>query len=155
MLSNSEFINKLRLSGLRPTKQRLKICEVLFNEDKTFHFTVNDLAKSISKKLNEKISLATVYNTVHAFTKAGQLKELASQNKIVPRIIFVGGISRPGDKIHLMQIKFIIQVANVLERDEDTRLYLRLIFLPNYSTSKEYLYVPALDVNEQLTIPGK
>ena len=69
MLSNSEFINKLRLSGLRPTKQRLKICEVLFNEDKTFHFTVNDLAKSISKKLNEKISLATVYNTVHAFKK--------------------------------------------------------------------------------------
>jgi starch phosphorylase len=83
------------------------------------------------------------------------LKELASQNKIVPRIVFVGGISRPGDKLHLMQIKFIIQVAAVLERDEDTRQYLRLIFLPNYSTSKEYLYVPALDVNEQLTIPGK
>jgi starch phosphorylase len=80
---------------------------------------------------------------------------LASQNKIVPRIVFVGGISRPGDKLHLMQIKFIIQVAAVLERDEDTRQYLRLIFLPNYSTSKEYLYVPALDVNEQLTIPGK
>ena len=29
------------------------------------------------------------------------------------------------------------------------------MFLPNYSTSKEYLYVPALDVNEQLTLPGK
>lgn len=43
----------------------------------------------------------------------------------------------------------------MLEKDEDTRSYLRLIFLPNYSTSKEYLYVPALDVNEQLTIPGK
>ena len=77
MLSNSEFINKLRLSGLRPTKQRLKICEVLFNEDKTFHFTVNDLAKSISKKLNEKISLATVYNTVHAFKKKGYPKEIS------------------------------------------------------------------------------
>ena len=77
MLSNSEFINKLRLSGLRPTKQRLKICEVLFNEDKTFHFTVNDLAKSISKKLNEKISLATVYNTIHAFKKKGYLKEIS------------------------------------------------------------------------------
>ena len=77
MLSNSDFINKLRLSGLRPTKQRLKICEVLFNQDKTFHFTVNDLAKSISKKLNEKISLATVYNTVHAFKKKGYLKEIS------------------------------------------------------------------------------
>ena len=69
--------NKLRLSGLRPTKQRLKICEVLFSTEKTFHFTVNDLAKSISKKLNEKISLATVYNTVHAFKKKGYLKEIS------------------------------------------------------------------------------
>ena len=77
MLKNSEFIDKLRLSGLRPTKQRLKICEVLFNREKTFHFTINDLAKNISKQLNEKISLATVYNTVHAFQKKGYLKEIA------------------------------------------------------------------------------
>ena len=48
MLKNAEFTEKLRRSGLRPTKQRLKICEVLFNRDKTFHFTINDLAKSIS-----------------------------------------------------------------------------------------------------------
>jgi Fur family iron response transcriptional regulator len=77
MLKNSEFINKLRVSGLRPTKQRLKICDVLFNRDKTFHFTINDLAKSISEQLNEKISLATVYNTVHAFKSKGYLKEIS------------------------------------------------------------------------------
>ena len=77
MLKNSEFIDKLRSSGLRPTKQRLKICEVLFNRDKTFHFTINDLAKNISEQLNEKISLATVYNTVHAFKNKGYLKEIS------------------------------------------------------------------------------
>ena len=74
---NTDFINKLRSSGLRPTKQRLKICEVLFNTEKTFHFTINDLSKTISKKLSEKISLATVYNTVHAFKKKGYLKEIS------------------------------------------------------------------------------
>ena len=74
---NTDYINKLRSSGLRPTKQRLKICEVLFNTDKTFHFTINDLAKIISEKLSEKISLATVYNTVHAFKKKGYLKEIS------------------------------------------------------------------------------
>ena len=68
-----DFIDKLRKSGLRPTKQRLKICEALFNKDKTFHFTINDLTKIIS----EKISLATVYNTVHAFKKKGYLKEIS------------------------------------------------------------------------------
>ena len=77
MKKNSEFVDKLRSSGLRPTKQRLKICEVLFNRDKTFHFTINDLAKTISEQLNEKISLATVYNTVHAFKIKGYLKEIS------------------------------------------------------------------------------
>ena len=77
MSKNLEFTNKLRNSGLRQTKQRLKICEALFNRDETFHFTINDLAKNISDKLNEKISLATVYNTVHAFKDKGYLKEIS------------------------------------------------------------------------------
>ena len=74
---NADFTNKLRNSGLRPTKQRLKICEILFKTEKTFHFTINDLSKIISEKLSEKISLATVYNTVHAFKKKGYLKEIS------------------------------------------------------------------------------
>jgi len=76
MLNNSQYINKLRSSGLRPTKQRIKICEILFNTQKTFHFTINDLVEKISKSANDKISLATVYNTVHAFKKKGYLKEI-------------------------------------------------------------------------------
>ena len=77
MIKNTEFIEKLRTSGLRPTKQRLKICEVLFDRDSTFHFTIGDLVKNISDKVNEKISLATVYNTVHAFKEKGYLKEIS------------------------------------------------------------------------------
>ena len=77
MSKNCNFIEKLREVGLRPTKQRLNMCEVLFNREKTFHFTINDLVKMISEKMNEKISLATVYNTVHAFEKKGYLKEIS------------------------------------------------------------------------------
>ena len=77
MNTDTNFIEKLRSSGLRPTKQRIKICEALFNRNETFHFTINDLAKTIEEKLNEKISLATVYNTVHAFKKKGYLKEIS------------------------------------------------------------------------------
>ena len=77
MTKNFNFVEKLRETGLRPTKQRVKICEVLFNRDKTFHFTINDLVKKISEELNEKISLATVYNTVHALQKKGYLKEIS------------------------------------------------------------------------------
>ena len=71
-----KYIEKLRKSGLRPTKQRLQICEVLFDTERTFHFTINDLVKKINEKLNYKISLATVYNTVHAFEKKGYLKQI-------------------------------------------------------------------------------
>ena len=76
MTTTVEFISKLRNSGLRPTKQRIKICEVLFNKETTFHFTINDLVKIIETEANEKISLATVYNTIHAFEKKGYLKEI-------------------------------------------------------------------------------
>ena len=77
MAKNSNFIEKLRELGLRPTKQRVKICEVLFNREKTFHFTINDLVKMISQEMNEKISLATIYNTVHAFERKGYLKQIS------------------------------------------------------------------------------
>ena len=79
-MKNQDFINKLRNSGLRPTKQRIKICEALFNTEKTIHFTVNDLAKMMQKNFNEKISLATVYNTLHAFKKKGYVKEISLGN---------------------------------------------------------------------------
>ena len=71
-----QYIDKLRKSGLRPTKQRIKICEVLFDTDKTFHFTIKELVKIIENQANMKVSLATVYNTVHAFIKKGYLKEI-------------------------------------------------------------------------------
>ena len=76
MASSIKYIEKLRKSGLRPTKQRIGICEVLFNANDTFHFTINDLIKMIETNTNQKISLATVYNTVHAFEKKGYLKEI-------------------------------------------------------------------------------
>ena len=77
MTSSIEYIKKLRKSGLRPTKQRIEICKVLFNSEKTFHFTISDLVKMIETENNKKISLATVYNTIHAFEKKGYLKQIA------------------------------------------------------------------------------
>ena len=78
--SNENYIIKLRNSGLRPTKQRLKICEVLFSREKTFHFSINDLTKILKNQHNIKISIATVYNTIHAFRKKGYLKEINIEN---------------------------------------------------------------------------
>ncbi|MBA1338640.1 MAG: Fur family transcriptional regulator, iron response regulator [Pelagibacterales bacterium] len=75
-----QYLDRLRSSGLRPTKQRLAICKVLFDRKETFHFTIENLKKKIDKSVKNKISLATVYNTVHAFKKNGYLRELSLQS---------------------------------------------------------------------------
>ena len=77
MSISEEFVVKLRESGLRPTRQRVKICEILFNRNNTFHFTISELAKLIENEIKHKISLATIYNTVHAFKNQNYLKEIS------------------------------------------------------------------------------
>ncbi len=77
MDNNSIFVEKLRSSGLRPTKQRIEICKLLFDRKKTFHFTISDLSKIVKRETNEKISLATLYNTILSFKKKGYLKEIS------------------------------------------------------------------------------
>ena len=76
MSNNDLFIQKLRSSGLRPTKQRIEICKFLFDRHKTFHFTINSLSNFFKNK-SKKISLATIYNTIHAFKNKGYLKEIS------------------------------------------------------------------------------
>ena len=71
-----DILKKLRSSGLRPTKQRVEIAKFLFEREKTFHFTVENLNKLLTKKSTSKIALATIYNTVHAFKTAGHLSEV-------------------------------------------------------------------------------
>ena len=70
-------IERLRASGLRPTKQRLALCKILFDRKETFHFTIEKLKQIATRYSKRKISLATLYNTVYAFKKGGYLKEIS------------------------------------------------------------------------------
>lgn len=65
----------LRDAGLRPTRQRLALGRLLFaGADR--HVTAEQLHGEVTK-LGERVSLATVYNTLHQFKSAGLLRELA------------------------------------------------------------------------------
>ena len=77
MKNINNFEKKLRSVGLRPTKQRLNICNILFNRKDTFHFSIEKLRKMIEKNEQSKISLATIYNTINAFKNKGYLKEIS------------------------------------------------------------------------------
>lgn len=65
----------LRQAGLRPTRQRIALASLLFSGADR-HITAEDLHDEASQS-GEHVSLATVYNTLHQFTAAGLLRELA------------------------------------------------------------------------------
>ena len=80
-MKHIDIIEKLRSSGLRPTKQRVEIAKFLFNREKTIHFTVESLNKLLIKKTATKFALATIYNTIHAFKDSGHLNEVEVRGK--------------------------------------------------------------------------
>ena len=77
MSNNHIFTEKLRSLGLRPTQQRIIICKLLFDRKDTFHFTIDDLKNNLKNISVKKISLATIYNTIHALKNKGYLKEIS------------------------------------------------------------------------------
>ena len=77
MSNNRIFTEKLRSLGLRPTQQRIIICKLLFDRKDTFHFTIDDLNNSLKHTSLKKVSLATIYNTIHALKDKGYLKEIS------------------------------------------------------------------------------
>jgi len=66
---------RLRKAGLRPTRQRMALGTLLFaGEDR--HVSA-EMLHAEALAIGEQVSLATVYNTLHQFTGAGLLRELA------------------------------------------------------------------------------
>src|SRR5919108_5414835 len=72
---HAEIAKRLRGAGLRPTRQRVALAQLLFAEGDR-HVTAETLhEEAIGRKV--PVSLATVYNTLHQFTEAGLLREVA------------------------------------------------------------------------------
>jgi Fur family transcriptional regulator, iron response regulator len=65
---------RLRHAGLRPTRQRVELAGLLF-KDMDRHVTAESLHDEITRA-GVKVSLATVYNTLHQFTEAGLLRQV-------------------------------------------------------------------------------
>tara|TARA_A100000164_G_C21576143_1_gene616342 strand:- start:183 stop:611 length:429 start_codon:yes stop_codon:yes gene_type:complete len=65
---------KLRKAGVRPTKQRLALAELLFSPDHR-HVTAEELYDE-ALKASIQVSLATVYNTLNQFKASGLLREV-------------------------------------------------------------------------------
>jgi Fur family transcriptional regulator, iron response regulator len=71
---NSKTIERLRAAGLRPTRQRMELAGILFKGPHR-HVTAESLHEEAAGQ-EMKISLATIYNTLHQFTHAGLLRQV-------------------------------------------------------------------------------
>ena len=80
--SFNQVINKLSNIGIRPTKQRMILAKLLF-ENGDRHISAEEIFDEL-KKDDRKISLATIYNTLKQFTDIGLLREInIDQNKSI------------------------------------------------------------------------
>ena len=70
----TDALERLRSAALRPTRQRMALTRLLFDGDDR-HVTAEALHKE-ARAANVRVSLATVYNTLHQFTAAGLLREV-------------------------------------------------------------------------------
>jgi Fur family iron response transcriptional regulator len=72
--SAAQATARLRQAGLRPTRQRVELAGLLF-KDCDQHVTAESLHDEVTSA-GVKVSLATVYNTLHQFTEAGLLRQV-------------------------------------------------------------------------------
>ena len=68
------MVDRLRRSGMRPTRQRIALAKLLFGETDR-HVTAEQLHTE-ADRAGVRVSLATVYNTLHHFTDQGLLREV-------------------------------------------------------------------------------
>ena len=81
MSRDAEIIELLKASGLRPTKQRIFLGSLLF-VGKNQHVSADKLQLQI-RELGQKMALATIYNCLHHFHKAGLLKKVNVANDVI------------------------------------------------------------------------
>jgi Fur family iron response transcriptional regulator len=78
-LSNERAVAVLEAAGLRPTAQRVILTCLLFCKGMHRHITAEELYER-SIVAGSKVSLATVYNALHSFTKAGIIRQIATES---------------------------------------------------------------------------
>ena len=74
-ITNNNFVTFLKRNHLKPTLQRFTLVKLLF-DGKNKHFTAEDLYEKVKLKKN-KISLATIYNTLHSLVEKKLLKQVS------------------------------------------------------------------------------
>lgn len=123
----------------------LKDCGIVVNPNTLFDVQV--------KRIHEyKRQLLNAFNIVLLYRKLKNDKKFASS--FVPTTFLFGGKSAPGYVNAKLSIKFINDLASMVNRDEATNKLLQVHFMPNYRVTMAENIIPATNLSEQISTAG-
>ena len=132
-------VNKQRLAQLVSEQ-----CGIDFMPDAIFDIQV--------KRMHEyKRQLLNAFHAIHLYQRI----KASDTDNWTPRCILIAGKAAPGYEVAKLVIKFINNVAKVINNDPDTNGLLRLCFLPDYNVSAMEIICPGADLSEQISTAGK
>jgi len=106
------------------------------------------------KRLHEyKRQTLNILGVIHRYF---QLKKMTPEERksVVPKVVFFAGKAAPAYYIAKLTIRLIINAARVINADPDTKEYLEVFFLPDYSVSLAEVLIPASDISQHISTAG-
>ncbi|THU89625.1 glycogen phosphorylase [Dendrothele bispora CBS 962.96] len=119
-----------------------------------FEVNTNAMFDVQIKRLHEyKRQNLNIFGVIHRYLT---IKNMAPEErkKLNPRVVFFAGKAAPGYWIAKLTIRLIVNVARVINADPDTKDYLSLYFLPDYSVSLAEVLIPASDISQHISTAG-
>ncbi|KAJ7070808.1 glycosyltransferase family 35 protein [Mycena amicta] len=133
--------NKERLAHHLQTKLGLEV-----NTDAMFDVQIKRLHEYKRQTLN-------ILGVVHRYLMLKKMSP-AERKKVNSRAVFFAGKAAPAYYIAKLTIRLIVNVARIINADPDTKDYLSLYFVPDYSVSLAELLIPASDISQHISTAG-
>ncbi len=144
---DAEF--QLKFSGVkRANKERLAAMireqlQIEVDPDSMFDIQIKRIHEYKRQLLNV-LHVITLYNRI----RSGEYPD------IVPRTVIIAGKAAPGYVMAKLIIRFINDIASIVNNDQQVGGKLKLVFIPNYDVSNAERIVPAADLSEQISTAG-
>ncbi|KAF9526240.1 glycogen phosphorylase [Crepidotus variabilis] len=106
------------------------------------------------KRIHEyKRQTLNILGVIHRYFTLKQMKP-AERAKVNRKVVFFAGKAAPAYYIAKLTIRLVVNVARVINADPDTKDYLQLYFLPDYSVSLAEVLIPASDISQHISTAG-
>ncbi|KXN85932.1 Glycogen phosphorylase [Leucoagaricus sp. SymC.cos] len=106
------------------------------------------------KRLHEyKRQTLNILGVIHRYLALKAMSS-AERQKVNPKVVFFAGKAAPAYYIAKLTIRLIVNVARIINADPDTKDFLQLYFLPDYSVSLAEVLIPASDISQHISTAG-